>query len=130
MASKLPPGCTLFIGNLQSGGVSRVDIAKVFAVYGNILEISFKKGLGFVIYDNPESCKQAVAKETRCVINGVKLHIKVAKEKGTKRPEQPKPADRNRGRDNVRDRDEQDEQEKSVPAKFAKGPNDRFEQRQ
>lgn len=79
--SALPPGSRLFIGNLASEYTDRTHIARIFAKYGNIIEISLKESYGFVQFDNPESCRMAIAAEQGRVIAGMMIDLKSSREK-------------------------------------------------
>ncbi len=50
----------VFIGNLPSEKITRVEVEKLFSDYGNVLGVSLHKSYGFVQYDNKESAEKAV----------------------------------------------------------------------
>ncbi|KAI9209572.1 uncharacterized protein BJ171DRAFT_484450 [Polychytrium aggregatum] len=121
--STLPYGCRMFIGNLASEHTSKSELALIFAEYGNIIEISIKDSFGFIQFDNPESCRAAMAGANGRIVGGLSLDLKLSKDKGRRRPpsplrhhrsDRPEPAprrpDRERPRDNRpgRERDPHD----------------------
>lgn len=79
--SSLPPGSRLFIGNLASEHTDKIQMAHVFAKYGNIAEISLKESYGFVQFDNPEACRRAISAEQGRVIAGMMIDLKSSREK-------------------------------------------------
>ncbi|KAJ3088102.1 hypothetical protein HK102_009590 [Quaeritorhiza haematococci] len=70
---KLPPGSRLFLGNLASERTDKGEVASIFAQYGNIVEILFKGSYGFIQYDNPTSCREAIRCEQGRVLGGINL---------------------------------------------------------
>ena len=63
----------MFIGNLATERTTEHEIARIFAQFGDIYEISLKKSFGFVQYDNPDSCFAAIKSENRRVIGGIEI---------------------------------------------------------
>ena len=50
----------VFIGNLPSDKITRLDVEKLFTEFGTVLGVSLHKSYGFVQYDNVESARKAV----------------------------------------------------------------------
>jgi hypothetical protein len=69
----LPPDSRLFVGNLASEKTSREELARIFAQYGDIFEVVLKESYGFVQYDNPQSCLEAIRMENGRVVAGLKM---------------------------------------------------------
>lgn len=97
----LPPNSRLFVGNLASEKTSkwvsrrlpplkvgfcfgpytfscfstiyREELARIFAQYGDILEVSTKESYGFIQYDNAESVLDAIRQENGRVVAGLKM---------------------------------------------------------
>ncbi len=51
----------VFIGNLPSEKVTRLEVEKLFSSYGKLLGVSLHKSYGFVQYEKEEEAKKAVA---------------------------------------------------------------------
>ncbi|XP_076828288.1 RNA-binding Raly-like protein isoform X1 [Brachyhypopomus gauderio] len=77
----------VFIGNLNTAAVAKVDIERIFSKYGKITGCSVHKGFAFVQYANEQDACSAVAGENTRVIAGQPLDINMA---GEPRPCRPK----------------------------------------
>ncbi|XP_077982664.1 uncharacterized protein LOC144437575 isoform X2 [Glandiceps talaboti] len=77
----------VFIGNLNTGVVSREEIDRIFSRYGKIFGLSVHKGYAFVQYMSEREARAAVANEYGRVIAGQPLDCNMA---GEPRPDRPK----------------------------------------
>ncbi|KAJ3005244.1 hypothetical protein HKX48_000796, partial [Thoreauomyces humboldtii] len=87
MIAAMPPNSRLFMGNLASERVDRKEMARIFAPYGNIVEIILKGSFGFVQFDNPESCHTAMQSETGRQLAGMRIDLKIAQDRRAKEAE-------------------------------------------
>lgn len=62
----------VFIGNMPSDKVTRLDMEKLFEPYGKLLGVSLHKSYGFVQYEKEEEAKKAVE-----AMHGHNLHGQV-----------------------------------------------------
>uniref|UniRef100_A0A3Q3X7L3 RRM domain-containing protein n=1 Tax=Mola mola TaxID=94237 RepID=A0A3Q3X7L3_MOLML len=76
----------VFIGNLNTAMVSKVDIEAIFAKYGKIVGCSVHKGYAFIQYASERNARAAVAGENTRVIAGQSLDINMAGEPKPYRP--------------------------------------------
>ncbi|KAI8817750.1 uncharacterized protein EV422DRAFT_214887 [Fimicolochytrium jonesii] len=81
LIASMPPNSRLFMGNLASERTDRTELARIFAPYGNIAEISLKGSFGFVQFDNPESCQNAMVNETGRRVAGMSMDLKISRDK-------------------------------------------------
>ncbi|KAJ1076175.1 hypothetical protein K5549_014197 [Capra hircus] len=65
----------VFIGNLNTAIVKKVDIEAIFSKYGKIVGCSVHKGYAFVQYMSERHARAAVAGENARVIAGQPLDI-------------------------------------------------------
>lgn len=63
----------VFIGNLPSEKVTRLEIENLFSPYGKMLGISLHKSYGFVQYEKEEEAKKAVAGMHNHHLHGLSL---------------------------------------------------------
>lgn len=68
-----PMGSRLFIGRLATERVTREELAQIFVKYGPIHEVSLKNSFGFVQFETPEACQQAVLHEQGRQLGGLSL---------------------------------------------------------
>nr|XP_006821197.1 PREDICTED: RNA-binding protein Raly-like isoform X2 [Saccoglossus kowalevskii] len=77
----------VFIGNLNTGIVSREELEHIFSRYGKIYGLSVHKGFAFVQFANEQQARNAVANEYGRIIAGQPLDCNMA---GEPRPDRPK----------------------------------------
>lgn len=73
-----PVGSRVFLGNLATERVSENEIREVFSKYGDIKEITIKKGFGFIQYGTPETANRVVESEKYRILGGLAVDIKIA----------------------------------------------------
>ncbi|XP_060055421.1 RNA-binding Raly-like protein isoform X2 [Erinaceus europaeus] len=76
----------VFIGNLNTAIVKKVDIEAIFSKYGKIVGCSVHKGYAFVQYMSERHARAAVAGENARIIAGQPLDINMAGEPKPYRP--------------------------------------------
>lgn len=74
----IPPKSRLFIGNLPLKNVSKEDLFRIFSPYGHILQINIKNAFGFIQYNNPQSVRNAIQKESQEQNFGKKLILEIS----------------------------------------------------
>ncbi|XP_037538326.1 heterogeneous nuclear ribonucleoproteins C1/C2 isoform X2 [Nematolebias whitei] len=84
----------VFIGNLNTLLVTKVDIESIFSKYGKIVGCSVHKGYAFVQYANERNARSAVAGEDGRMIVGQVLDINLA---GEPKPHRSKTSKRSAG---------------------------------
>ncbi|KAJ3190072.1 hypothetical protein HDU85_000363 [Gaertneriomyces sp. JEL0708] len=83
--SKCPQNSRLFIGNLASESTTKPAVAKIFAPYGNIVEIVLKGSYGFVQFESTRACEEARLNEQGKIVSGRRWDLKVAKDRRAER---------------------------------------------
>lgn len=63
----------LISGFLSASSQSSEELARIFAQYGDIYEVSLKESYGFVQYDNAQSVVEAIRMEQGRVVAGLKM---------------------------------------------------------
>ncbi|XP_033109946.1 nuclear polyadenylated RNA-binding protein 3-like [Anneissia japonica] len=76
----------LFIGNLNTGYVTRRDIERLFVPYGRITGISLHKGFGFVQFTSEFNARRAKEAENNRIVAKQPIDIYVASEPDAGRP--------------------------------------------
>ncbi|XP_071957690.1 polyadenylate-binding protein 1-A-like [Antedon mediterranea] len=76
----------LFIGNLNTGLVTRQNVEHIFSQYGKITGISLHKGFGFVQFCKPEDAMDAKRKEHGRILASQPLDLHIANEPDRERP--------------------------------------------
>ncbi|KAJ1565012.1 hypothetical protein HK096_005057, partial [Nowakowskiella sp. JEL0078] len=125
--AELPSGARLFLGNLASERTDRHEIASIFAKYGNICEISLKASFGFVQFDNPRSCHEAINGEKGRNVGGLNLDLKVSRDKPTQKQwEESMEKKKNDNRDFRRKRDDREGGNRKTDRYTPSDRNERF----
>ncbi|KAI9095534.1 hypothetical protein DFS34DRAFT_180130 [Phlyctochytrium arcticum] len=81
LISQMPPNSRLFMGNLASERTDRRELARIFAVYGNIAEIVLKGSYGFIQFDSAESCGRAMQAESGRKVAGMSIDLKISRDR-------------------------------------------------
>lgn len=76
----------VFLGNLNTGYVTREEIESIFGRYGRITGVSLQKGFGFVQYTSEYCARCAVEGEHGRIMANQPLDLKVASEPNSNRP--------------------------------------------
>ncbi|XP_033109967.1 serine/arginine-rich splicing factor 5-like isoform X2 [Anneissia japonica] len=76
----------LFIGNLNTGLVTRQNIEHIFSQYGKITGISLHKGFGFVQFTKGDDAMAAKQKEHGRILASQPLDLHIANEPDRERP--------------------------------------------
>lgn len=79
-----PEGLRLFVGNLQSNSVTKIDLFRIFQRYGAVHQISIRQGYGFVQYTTAEECSAAVRGESGVSLHGREMRLDASKTRGSK----------------------------------------------
>ncbi|XP_037621718.1 RNA-binding protein Raly isoform X1 [Sebastes umbrosus] len=76
----------VFIGNLNTGVVKKMDVESIFSKYGRVLGCSVHKGYAFIQYASERHARGAVIGENGRVLAGQTLDINMAGEPKPSRP--------------------------------------------
>lgn len=76
----------VFLGNLNTGYVTREEIESIFSRYGRITGVSLHKGFGFVQYTSEYCARCAVEGEHGRIMANQPIDLKVASEPNSNRP--------------------------------------------